>query len=53
MALSVVMRRFRHLAFAAFLAASLRCFFVIFLALALPPFRPPRRPNSTASGSFP
>src|SRR5260370_1902132 len=44
---------FDHRARAAFLALSDRCFFVILAARALPPFRPPRRPSSTAKGSFP
>ncbi|MGO8945074.1 MAG: hypothetical protein ACLQJ7_15545, partial [Syntrophobacteraceae bacterium] len=41
-----------HLAFAAFLAISLRCSGVSFSALALPPLRPPRLPSSTAAGFF-
>ena len=38
---------------AAFLAASLRCFGVMFSARALPPFNPPLRPSSTAAAFFP
>jgi hypothetical protein len=45
-------RRFDQRAFAAFLADSRRCSAVIFLALAGPPFLPPRLPSSTACGSF-
>ncbi len=41
---------FRHLARAAFRAASLRSLFVRVLALALPPLRPPNRPRETAAG---
>lgn len=36
-------------ALAAFLADSLRCSGVSLLALALPPFRPPKRPRATAA----
>src|SRR5436189_5665055 len=39
-------------AFAAFRALSDRSAAVIFAARALPPLSPPRRPSSTASGSF-
>ena len=45
-------RLFAHLAKTAFLALSLRCSGVSFAARALPPFRPPRRPNATAAGFF-
>ncbi len=41
---------FRHLALAAFRAASLRSLFVRDFARAFPPFRPPRRPRETAAG---
>ena len=41
-----------HLALAAFLAISMRCCGVNFLALAGPPFNPPRLPIATAIGSF-
>lgn len=44
---------FRHLTFAAFLAASDLCFFVIFFARAFPPISPPNRPSSTAAGFLP
>jgi hypothetical protein len=44
---------FPQRAFAAFLALSESCLAVIFAARAFPPFSPPRRPNSTASGSLP
>jgi hypothetical protein len=37
---------------AAFLAISDRCSGVSFAARALPPLRPPLRPNATAAGSF-
>ena len=42
-----------HLAAAAFLAISDRCFGVSLAALALPPFCPPSLPSSTAAGFFP
>ena len=45
--------RFRQRAAAAFRAISLLCSGVSFSALALPPLRPPCRPNSTAAGFFP
>lgn len=38
-----------HLAFAAFLAISERSFAVSDFALALPPFKPPLRPNAAAA----
>jgi hypothetical protein len=38
---------------AAFLAISLRCSLVSFLARAGPPFLPPSRPSSTAAGFLP
>ena len=43
---------FFHLALAALRAISLRCSGVSFLALAGPPFKPPRRPKATAAGFF-
>ena len=42
-----------HRARAAFRAASERSFGVMFAALALPPFLPPRLPRATAWGSLP
>src|SRR4051794_6354808 len=42
-----------HRACAAFLAISLRCSFVSFLARASPPFLPPSRPSATAAGFLP
>src|ERR1700720_1941248 len=42
-----------HLFRAALRALSLRCFAVIFAALALPPFTPPSFPRATAAGSLP
>lgn len=41
-----------HLALAALLAILARCREESFLALAGPPFRPPRRPRATAAGFF-
>jgi hypothetical protein len=41
-----------HRACTAFRALSLRSSGVIFSALALPPFKPPKRPNMTAAGFF-
>jgi hypothetical protein len=41
-----------HRAITAFLALSLLCLAVSFLALAGPPFKPPLRPSATAFGSF-
>lgn len=38
---------------AAFLAISDRCSLVSAFALALPPFRPPKRPSATAAGFLP
>jgi hypothetical protein len=49
---SVGQTYFFHRAAAAFLALADLCFFVIFAARAFPPFNPPRRPSSTAIGSF-
>jgi hypothetical protein len=43
---------FVHLALTAFLPCSLNFFFDSFLALAGPPFKPPRRPSATAAGFF-
>jgi hypothetical protein len=40
-------------ALAAFFATAVRCSAVMLSALALPPFRPPRRPRLTAAASFP
>src|SRR5713101_8016934 len=44
--------RLFHRVLAAFLAISDRFFADSLAALALPPLRPPRRPSSTARGSF-
>jgi hypothetical protein len=45
-------RDFLHLALTADLAIRLRLVAESFSALALPPFRPPSRPNATAAGFF-
>lgn len=42
--------RFPHLALAAFFAIAARLEGLRLAALALPPFKPPRRPNATAAG---
>jgi hypothetical protein len=44
---------FSQRTFAAFVAICLRRSAVNFLALALPPFNPPNRPNITAAGFLP
>jgi len=49
---STLVRRFAHLAFAAFFALALRSSGVSLAALLFPPFEPPIFPNATACGFF-